>query len=47
MHANFFINTGAGTAADMIALIDEVKQRVREHSDIELPLEIKLIGFDS
>ena len=47
MHANFFINRGAGTAADMIALIDEVKQRVMENSNIELPLEIKLIGFDS
>lgn len=44
VHANFFINRGGGTAADFMALVEEVTRRVREVHGVELELEIRLIG---
>ena len=46
LHANFFVNLGNGTAADMVKLIEQVQQRVLEHSGVKLPLEIHLVGFN-
>lgn len=43
IHANFFINTGTGTANDMISMIDFVKNKVKEKFNIELKTEIKII----
>jgi UDP-N-acetylmuramate dehydrogenase len=45
-HCNFFINTGAATAAELENLILEVKQKVLAHSGINLESEIKIIGHD-
>ena len=45
LHANFIVNRGSGTATDMVTLIEQVEKRVREHSGVELPLEIKMVGF--
>jgi UDP-N-acetylmuramate dehydrogenase len=44
MHCNFLINRGAAAAADIEALGEEVRRRVREHSGVELQWEIKRIG---
>jgi UDP-N-acetylmuramate dehydrogenase len=44
MHCNFLINRGAATAADIEALGEEVRRRVREASGVELHWEIKRIG---
>jgi UDP-N-acetylmuramate dehydrogenase len=44
VHGNFFINTGETRAADVKALIDLVRQTVKEDSRIDLELEIELIG---
>lgn len=44
MHANFMINTGNATAADLEALGDEVRGRVAKQSGIALEWEIKRIG---
>ena len=44
MHCNFLINRGAATAADIEALGEEVRRRVREASGVELQWEIKRIG---
>ncbi len=44
LHCNFMINTGGATAADLEALGEEVRRRVREHSGVELRWEIKRIG---
>jgi UDP-N-acetylmuramate dehydrogenase len=41
-HAGFIVNAGGATASDIIALMDEVKRRVKESSGIELELEIKV-----
>ncbi|MGI9259823.1 MAG: UDP-N-acetylmuramate dehydrogenase, partial [Gammaproteobacteria bacterium] len=43
-HANFILNRGAATAADVEALIEEVRERVVEHSGAELQLEVRIIG---
>ena len=44
-HCNFLINTGTATAADIEALGEEVRARVREASGIELTWEIRRIGM--
>jgi UDP-N-acetylmuramate dehydrogenase len=44
MHCNFLINRGAATAAEIEALGEEVRRRVREASGVELEWEIKRIG---
>lgn len=43
-HANFLLNIGGATAADIEALGDEVRRRVFEHSGIELEWEIRRVG---
>ena len=43
-HCNFLINTGDATAADIEALGEEVRRRVKETSGVELRWEIKRIG---
>lgn len=43
-HANFIINTGSATAADIEALIESIQQRVRERTGIELTPEVRIIG---
>jgi UDP-N-acetylmuramate dehydrogenase len=46
MHANYFVNTGGATAADVRALIIHARQTVRERLGVELETEVKLIGRD-
>jgi UDP-N-acetylmuramate dehydrogenase len=45
MHANYFVNDGRGSAADFVALMNEVRARVRAQSGIELEPEVKFWGF--
>lgn len=44
-HANYFVNDNTGTAADFVALMDQVRSRVREQSGVELEPEVKFWGF--
>jgi UDP-N-acetylmuramate dehydrogenase len=44
MHCNFLINRGAATAAQIEALGEEVRRRVRDSSGVDLRWEIKRIG---
>jgi UDP-N-acetylmuramate dehydrogenase len=44
MHANYFVNTGGATAADVRGLIQEVQRRVQERFEVLLEPEVKLIG---
>ncbi len=44
-HANLIYNGGSGTAADLRALIGELKERVRLQSGIELEEEVQYVGF--
>ncbi len=43
-HANFLINTGGATSADLEGLGDEVRARVLAHSGVELRWEIVRVG---
>ena len=43
-HTNFLINTGEASSADIEALGDEVRRRVRETSGVELEWEIQRVG---
>jgi UDP-N-acetylmuramate dehydrogenase len=44
LHANFFVNTGDATAADVAGLVDLARNQVWERFGVELELEIELIG---
>jgi UDP-N-acetylmuramate dehydrogenase len=43
-HANFIINTGSATAADIEGLIEDVRERVKQATGIELEPEVRIIG---
>lgn len=43
-HANFIVNTGSATAKDVLALIELVKEKVKEERNIPLEPEITIIG---
>jgi UDP-N-acetylmuramate dehydrogenase len=44
MHANYFVNTGGATAADVGHLIEHAQQVVEERFGVRLEPEVKLIG---
>lgn len=44
-HANFIINTGHATAAEIVMLISFIKQKARTHLKIQLREEIQYLGF--
>ena len=44
MHANYFVNTGSATAADVRKLIEHVQRTVRDRFGVNLEPEVKLIG---
>jgi UDP-N-acetylmuramate dehydrogenase len=44
-HANFIVNLGGATATDVVELIALARKTVFEKFDINLELEVKLIGF--
>jgi len=44
-HANLLYNAGAGTAADLRALIEELKSRVAREFGITLEEEVQYLGF--
>ncbi len=43
-HANFIINRGSATAADIESLIESVRDRVEENSGTKLQLEVRIVG---
>jgi len=46
MHANYFVNVGGGTAADVVRLMAAVRDRVQERWGVRLEPEVKLIQRD-
>ncbi len=46
-HANFLLNTGDATAADIEALGEEVRRRVLAHTGVGLEWEIRRVGVPS
>ena len=45
-HANLIYNDGAGTAADLVAVIAEIKARVFKRFGFELEEEVQYVGFN-
>jgi UDP-N-acetylmuramate dehydrogenase len=45
-HANFFVAEPGAAAADVRALIDEVRRRVADATGVELRVELEFLGFD-
>jgi UDP-N-acetylmuramate dehydrogenase len=43
-HGNFIVNVGGASAADIVALIELVKEKVREQTGISLETEVRVIG---
>ena len=43
-HANFIINEGQATAADVEGLIETVRATVKEHTGVALELEVRVLG---
>ena len=46
VHGNFIVNDGDATAADVLALIEHVKDTVRERRGIALETEVQIVGVD-
>ena len=44
VHANWLVNTGRASAAELIALIERVRARVAEVHGVALELEVKIMG---
>ncbi len=45
-HANLIYNDGEGRAADVVALIQELKKRVRERFAFDIEEEVQYVGLD-
>lgn len=46
-HAGFLINTGGATAADFLALKEQVQSAVRQTFGVELEPEVRIVGEDA
>lgn len=46
IHANWIVNTGGATAKQVIDLIDEIRAKVKQIFNVDLELEIKIVGKD-
>jgi len=46
-HANFIINTGTATAADIEALIVQIQERVEQDSGVRLETEVRIVGEEA
>lgn len=44
VHANFIVNTGGATAADVLALMDQCRRAVHDRFGVALEPEVKLLG---
>jgi UDP-N-acetylmuramate--alanine ligase len=44
VHGNFIVNDGDGTAAEVLELIDDIKNVARKKRGIELETEVEIVG---
>lgn len=44
VHANFIVNTGGASAADVLALIDRARAEVKRTAGVELETEVQILG---
>ncbi len=44
VHANFIVNRGRGTAADVLSLVRKVQEKVMQVYGIEMKMEVRVVG---
>jgi UDP-N-acetylenolpyruvoylglucosamine reductase len=44
VHGNFIVNDGGASAAEMLELIDQIKDAARVKRGIELETEVQIVG---
>ena len=44
LHANYIVNTGNATAADVLKVMDHVRKTVAKKEGVDLELEVKVLG---
>ena len=47
VHGNFIINEGGATAAEVLELIDRIKQVARTQRGVELETEVQIVGEEA
>jgi len=47
IHANFIVNRGNASSSDVVELIAKIREGVREHENIDLELEIRIVGKEA
>lgn len=45
-HANFILNDGDARAADVLAIVEEARARVRKRFGVELETEVQILPHD-
>ncbi len=45
-HANFIVNDGSATPADILTVIERLRRLVRHHHGVDLELEVEILGED-
>jgi len=46
LHAGFVVNTGGATAADLLALIERIQEKVLARSGVLLEPEVRIVGSE-
>jgi UDP-N-acetylenolpyruvoylglucosamine reductase len=46
VHGNFIVNTGGARTGEILALVEEIRQKAREERGVEMEMEVKIIGED-
>ena len=46
VHGNFIVNTGGAQTSDILALVEEIRDKARQERGIEMEMEVKIIGED-
>ena len=46
IHGNFIVNTGGAKTADVLALVEQIRDKARAERGIEMEMEVKVIGED-
>jgi UDP-N-acetylmuramate dehydrogenase len=47
VHGNFIINKGGATSADVLRLVERVRERIARENGVELELEVRLVGIEA
>ena len=42
-HAGFVINKGGATCSDILTLVEQIRERVKSSTGVELELEVKIL----